>query len=364
MEIPDIHSETLCPPLASDARAQVLVRTFRAADAASWDDFVLRHPRGTPFHLTSWKQFLEQTFQYEPSYFIAERSGRLTGVAPFFWISNWVMGRCLMSVPLAAYGGILTLDPESEAALLRRTHEAAASRGAGYVELRNRNGGLIPGFHLNPRYVTFSTILFPDPQQNWKRLPRDTRYMIRKGEKLGLTVRVGLNELPVFYKLLAKNYHKLGTPVFPFRMFENLVTAFGKQWDLRVIYAGTKPVSAIFSFLFRDTVLPYYSGATSEAPRFAANNFMYWELMKHAAESGFRYFDFGRSKKGTGSYAFKTSWNMEEQQLDYQVYLVRRKTVPDFSPLNPRFALGVRAWQRLPFWLATRLGPQVVRWFP
>jgi hypothetical protein len=91
---------------------------------------------------------------------------------------------------------------------------------------------------------------------------------------------------------------------------------------------------------------------------------MYWELMKWAAEQGFRMFDFGRSKKGTGSFAFKSQWNMDVQPLDYQVLLVKRKTVPNFSPVNPKFEMAIRIWKKLPLSLTKLLGPAVVRLIP
>jgi hypothetical protein len=77
-----------------------------------------------------------------------------------------------------------------------------------------------------------------------------------------------------------------------------------------------------------------------------------------------RHFDFGRSKKGTGAFDFKTQWNIKPEPLDYQVYLGRRKAAPDFSPLNPKIELATRAWRKLPLWATKSLGPAFVRCFP
>lgn len=329
-----------------------------------WDRFVCEHPKGTFFHLTGWKRVLEQTFGYEPLYFCTERGGRITGVAPFFGVSNWMVGRCLISVPLAAYGGICAEDSESEQALVQHVQQLAAEKKADYLELRNRNGGLLAGFHPNTRYATFSTRLAADPETNWKSLPRDTRYMIRKGEKAGLRARRGLEQLEEFYRLFAVNMKRLGTPVYPISLFKNLIREFPGKVDLLLVHAGEQPVAGVFSFLFRDTILPYYAGALADARALAANNFMYWSLMKFAAGAGLRCFDFGRSKKGTGSYAFKTQWNMDVEPLDYQVFLIRRKSVPNFSPANPKFEFAGRIWSRLPLKLTLWMGPRVVRLFP
>jgi len=40
----------------------------------------------------------------------------------------------------------------------------------------------------------------------------------------------------------------------------------------------------------------------------AANDFKYWDLMRRACERGVRVFDYGRSKRGTGSFDFKKNW--------------------------------------------------------
>ena len=188
--------------------------------------------------------------------------------------------------------------------------------------------------------------------------------MIRKAAKAGLKTKRGFDQVSDFYRLLATSMRRLGTPAFPRALFQHLVEEFKENADLLLVYVGERPVSGVFSFRFRQSVLPYYAGAAPEATTLAANNFMYAELMRIAAEEGIREFDFGRSKSGTGAYAFKTQWNMDVQQLTYQVHLVRRKDLPNFSPVNPKFELATRVWKRLPLPLATWLGPRVVRWFP
>ena len=41
--------------------------------------------------------------------------------------------------------------------------------------------------------------------------------------------------------------------------------------------------------------------------------------------------------------------------------VARGRSVPDLNPLNPKLALFVAAWRRLPLMVATRLGPLIVR---
>lgn len=342
------------------------VKIYDLDDGAEgrWDEFVLRQSNGTFFHLTGWKRVIEKTFGYKPRYCYAERGGTITAVAPLFLVKNWIVGKCLVSTPFAVYGGVCASDKESEESLLEYLEQFARETNVGYLELRNKTGPLRIGCHANTLYSTFGKELTGDVDANFKRLPNDTRYMIRRATKAGLTSRRGLDQMETFYDLVARNLHHHGTPMFPKSLFTNLVDEFSRQVDLLVIYQGEEPVSAVMSFFCKDTVLPYYAGLGPRANKLGANNFMYWELMKYAAESGYRRFDFGRSKKDTGAYNFKLQWNMEVQHLEYQVYLVTRKTAPNFSPVNPKFERATKIWQKLPLWGANLVGPHVVKWFP
>jgi FemAB-related protein (PEP-CTERM system-associated) len=355
------NSQIPVPPVSS---APVVLRAQETQDAERWDRFVLRNPSGTFFHQMAWKRVLEKTLDHRAQYVYAERGGEIVGVAPVFMVSNWMVGRCLISSPLASYGGICAQDAEAEQALLEFVKRQAQGQQVDYLELRNQTGGTLPGFVANSRYSSFSMPLSKDPDAVLKGLPKDIRYMIRKAEKADLHVRRGPELLDEFYKLFAINMHRLGTPVFPRALFANLIEEFGKQIDVLIVYAGSEPVASAFSFLFRDTFHPYYIGGLPVARDLAANNFLWWELMKFAAQSGMNTFDFGRSKKGTGAYAFKKKWNPKITDLDYQVFLVKRKTAPNFSPANPKFELATRVWSRLPLWLTNKVGPQIVRLIP
>lgn len=340
------------------------VGTYDDSQAHRWDLFVRNEPSASFFHLSGWLRVMQQTFGYRCCALYAERNGQITGVLPLFIIKNWILGNCLISSPFAVYGGIAAADAESHAALLQHAKKLACKQEVQFLELRNRTGGLLSEFHHSSRHVTFSCELDGAPEVNLKRLPRDTRYMIRKAAKFGLRVVHDPNQLEQFHQLFAMNLRRHGTPMFPKSLLVNLMKEFSQQIDLLMVYSDDKPVSGVLTFLFGQTVLPYYSGASPEAQRLAANNYLYWELMRWAAERGYRFFDFGRSKTGTGAYFFKTQWNMKISPLPYQVYLVKKKSVPDFSPANRRFELATRAWSRLPLWLTKTAGPHIVRWFP
>jgi FemAB-related protein (PEP-CTERM system-associated) len=189
--------------------------------------------------------------------------------------------------------------------------------------------------------------------------------MVRQGEKHELIARMGSEELlRDFYSIYAESVRNLGTPVFPKTLFANLLRELGPACRILGVFRGDAMLAGVMTFFFRDQVMPYYGGASRDALRYAVNDFMYWRLMCYGAEHGYAFFDFGRSKVGSGSYDFKRHWGFEPKPLPYEYYLVRQREIPDLSPMNPRFALAVNVWKRLPLGLTRWLGPHLAPYFP
>lgn len=340
------------------------VRFLTSADETRWNDFVLAHPLGTPFHLTHWRDCIQATFGYEPRCLLAEQEDGVRGVLPLFVVRTPLAGKILLSSPFAVYGGILADSAEAAGALQRRLEELAREERVEYAELRNAWPQQCAGYHPVRRYVTFTQELKGTEEELLQSIPRKTRAAIRKSLQCGLESRC-TRSLDAFCRLYLANLRRLGTPAFPRRHFENLMERFGEACFVLEVLAEGRPVAAVLTFRFRDQVLPYY-GASD--PRFHAlqpNNFMYWDLMRRGLREGMRLFDFGRSKiEKSGSFDFKSHWGMTMRELPYEVLLVRRREPPDLSPNNPRFELFIRLWRRLPLWLTNRLGPPLVKWVP
>lgn len=330
----------------------------------AWDDYVMRHPKATIFHFTSWKRVIEKAFGYKAHYLFAEKHGTIRGVLPLFQVSSPVLGRTLISTPFAVYGGPCADDEQTARDLRAAACRIGEERGVQFLELRDQERICDPRFHTKDLYYTFD-LEFPHTVEELNgSFPRDTRYMIRKAEKGGLRAELDSRHLDAFYKIFCHSYHHLGTPVFPKSFFEIILDEFGEDCELTTIWHQQNAVAAVMTFRFRDWILPYFGGSYLESRRLAANNYMYWEVMKRGMETGARFFDFGRSKLGTGAYAFKTQWNMRRRALPYHYFLVRRKTMPNFSPANPKFSASISLWKSMPLALTRMLGPKVIRWFP
>jgi CelD/BcsL family acetyltransferase involved in cellulose biosynthesis len=123
-------------------------------------------------------------------------------------------------------------------------------------------------------------------------------------------------------------------------------------------------VAAVFTFVFKERIIPYFSGTLSEYNRYAINDFMYWELMKYGCEHDFSIFDFGRSKKDTGSFHFKRHWGFEPVTLPFLYQLVEQRDMPEVNPANPKYSLMINVWRKLPLAVTKWIGPRVNRYIP
>ena len=68
---------------------------------------------------------------------------------------------------------------------------------------------------------------------------------------------------------------------------------------------------------------------------------MYREVLRRAVEAGYRRFDFGRSKAGTGAFNFKRHWGFEPEPLFYEHRLFGSDLIPERNPLNPKYATAM-----------------------
>ncbi|HEV2747210.1 MAG TPA: FemAB family XrtA/PEP-CTERM system-associated protein [Allosphingosinicella sp.] len=350
-----------------NAFAPVSGLIVRVADAKTEsgriDAFVRAHPQATPFHRPQWSAAVERGCGQRSRYLVAEAaSGALTGVLPLTEVRSVLFGSALVSSGFAVGGGILAEDEAGAAALADAAWALARRIGCASVELRG--GGLPPGWRRRDgTYANFARDLPAEDAAILASIPRKQRAEVRRAQGLGLVVSTGNSSAArsAHYRVYAESVRNLGTPVFPKRLFEAMLEAFGEEADIVTLSQDDEPVASVLSFYFRGTVYPYWGGGTRAARGLRANELLYYELMRHAAARGCTRFDFGRSKLGTGAYAFKKNWGFEPQPLVYAVRTAGGGACREINPLDPKYRLQVAAWKKLPLWLANRLGPPIAR---
>jgi FemAB-related protein (PEP-CTERM system-associated) len=333
-------------------------------DDAPRDALVAAHPRGTVFHLSAWRDVVQEVYGHPSHELLAWRDGALVGVLPLMEFRSLRGRRQLLSTPYAVYGGPLGADVEVEQALLSAAMRAAERLGVGYLELRYVDA---PANDLRESdlYATFVRDLPSDPASVLARMPKKARADARKGREQGLELAEGQWYVDDLHRLFLRNKHGLGSPGLPLRHFHAILSRLGARTHVHLVRAGRSPVAAVMSFGFRDTLIAYYAGTAPGADRTAkASNFMYMALQEWAVERGFKRFDFCRSRKDSGPYQFKKHQGFEPRPLHYRFHLVKDAQLPSFTPSNPRTRLLRTAWSRLPLWVAGRISDSVAAYLP
>ncbi|MBD3745691.1 MAG: FemAB family PEP-CTERM system-associated protein [Sphingopyxis terrae] len=335
------------------------------ADAAAWDAYVAAHPDATPFHTRAWCEAITKATGHRCHLVTArDAHGALTGLVPLHHVRSPLFGQALVGSGFAVDGGLLADDAAVADTLATGAADLACALGVPSVELR---GGPLPegeGWRREDDvYAGFTRDLAADDEAELLAVPRKQRAEVRKALAGDLSVSTGRDatERRDHYRIYATSVRNLGTPVFPKALFDAVLDAFGEHADILTVRADGRPVASVLSLYWRGTVMPYWGGGTAEARGLRANELMYFALMGHARARGCTRFDFGRSKLGTGPFAYKKNWGFEPRPLTYARWLAPGEAPRDTNPNSAKYRLQVDLWKKLPLWAANRIGPMIAR---
>ena len=340
----------------------IKVTQLEERDRDAWNHYVHCSVDATFFHLVEWQSIFDDVLGHRSYYLMAKKAAEVVGIFPLVHVKSKLFGNALISVPFGVYGGILADDEQVQELLSEQALTLARELKVDYVEVRDQFAvnTLDASWHAKDLYVTFKKELLATEEDNFKAIPRKQRAVVRKAIDYGLTSEWD-NDTDRFYAMYSESVRNLGTPVLSKKYYQSLLDVFGDQCRVLTILDKDQPVSSVLNFYFKDQVLPFYGGGPAIARSCRANDFMYWELMRLSVEQGIKVYDFGRSKDGAGSYRFKKHWGFKPEPLPYRFHLIKAKDVPDLSPVNPKYQLAIKAWQKLPLPVTHMVGPIIAR---
>ncbi|MET0372192.1 MAG: FemAB family XrtA/PEP-CTERM system-associated protein [Sphingobium sp.] len=330
--------------------------------AAAIDAFVLAHPASTPFHRPAWMLGVEKATGNRAHMLVAVGpSGWIRGLLPLHHMKSRLFGEALVSSAFAVDGGILAEDPVAIAALAGAAQGLARDAGGLSMEL---HGGPGPeGWQPYSEHVGFAGPLAADDEAQLAAVSRKHRAEVRKGlANSALRVEIGRHARLIrdHHRVYSESVRNLGTPVFPARLFNEILHRFGDDADIAVVYEGQRPVSAVLTLYHGGAAMPYWGGGVKDARRLRSNELLYFRLMTHARARGMTHFDFGRSKKDSGPVAWKRSFGFEPRPLLYHVWTPDGNG-RDIDPRNPKYQRRIDLWKKLPLPVANLIGPFISR---
>jgi FemAB-related protein (PEP-CTERM system-associated) len=335
----------------------------------AWDRFVEQHPQATVAHLSGWGRIIAAAYGHLPVGLMAVEDGEPVGVLPLIAMRSRLFGRRLVSMPFLDYGGVLVAPDGApagaiEAALVREALAVAEETRSASLSLRQ----LYPVPLEHPTAADRATMLLPltTADAMWKALPSERRNRVRKGEKNGLTAAwCGAEALDDFYRVFAVNMRDLGSPVHSRAFFRHMLKELPDTARVLMVRdRDGRAVGAAVCLFFRDTIMVPWVSSLREAFALCPNFVLYWEVIRHGCEHGYRVLDLGRSFKNAGTYEFKRQWGAQEHTLPWIFIDTAAGAAPSVERDTSRFAPFIRAWKRLPVPAANLLGPWVRRQVP
>lgn len=340
------------------------VRLAERSDAARWDAYVRSHPEATGYHRWAWRTVFARGLGHATSYLLAFDGPAVVGVLPLVEVRSWLFGRALSSLPYVNYGGVLADSDAIAHHLVEYAARLADERRLSHVLLRHRRR-VLPDLPVRTHKVTMTMPLGGSVDGMWQALDRKVRNQVRKGEKSGLTVVTGGEELlDEFYGVFATNMRDLGTPVYGRELFQEVLAAEPVDARLHVVRLGDAPVAGALTYSFGNTIEVPSASSLKEHRALCPNHLMYWSMIRHAIGEGRTRFDFGRSTPDDGTFQFKEQWGASPEPLYWEYRTIGAAEVPSEDRKDVRYQRRIDAWKQLPVALATFIGPHIARCVP
>lgn len=347
---------------------RLIVRPATDRDRGVWDEYVLGHPWGSPYHLFAWKEAIERAYAFTCTYLLAEDDSGIRGVLPLARVCLPGGKGALVSLPYCDFGGIASDDPAVSQELLHSVPEWTASRG--HPPLEVRSPAPLPGWEEDTfRLGTKARLVLELPEGAQSLLAgfrSKLRSQLRKPQRDGLTSEIGGVELlDEFYGVLRRNMRDLGSPVHSREWFRCLLEGYGTRMRLCVVrMPDGSPAAGGVMFCTRRSVTVPWASSLRELNRWNPNMLLYWTMLSHAADGGWEWFDFGRSPFRAGTWRFKRQWGAEPAPLYWGRFRVGNGELSPL-PLNESTYgggyrdLAERVIRKLPVPVATFLGSRL-----
>lgn len=333
-------------------------------EQGAWNNYVSKQPAATIHHRAEWRELLHKTYDLESFYFFArDKNKHIVGILPLIRLNSHLFGNLLVSMPYFQRGGAVADHPLIEQKLMQTANDQAARLGIDHIEYRDD----IPREGLPVQFHKVNMVLsLPDSEDAlWKSFTPKLRAQIRRPQREKPQVLLGGKEyLDEFYNVYTRNMRDLGSPAHSRLLVENILDRFPENSSIIVLRLNNKPVSVGLLLGHGTTMEISLASTIREVNPLSMNMLLYWEVLKLAIRNGYKAFDFGRSSKEAGTYRFKRQWGAQPKQLYWHYWLGEGGELPSLNPSNPKYALVISVWKRLPVTLTKWLGPLIIKNLP
>jgi hypothetical protein len=301
-------------------------------DMPLWDSYVSTSKYGLVYHLSCWKELLEQSFEHIKGYFFAIRDtadNRIVGGVPVYWVKSRILGSRLVSIPYSTICDPLISNDFDMNLIVNEAAGKFTETKTKYLEIRTCfNNALLsnstPGRIDN--YFHHFLNLDAGLQEIFNSFHvKSIKTPIKIALKNCLELKQGVDDgdIEKFYHLYFDTRKRLGLPPMPLRFFDrmwHLLRPKGLMSLLFALFEG-RPIAGMIITKFNGVVTAEYMEDSIKYRMLCPNHFLYWESIKMACNEGYRMFSFGRThERNKGLMNFKNHWGtniVPTQALSY-----------------------------------------------
>ncbi|HLV97923.1 MAG TPA: GNAT family N-acetyltransferase [Ktedonobacterales bacterium] len=291
-------------------------------------------------------------------------NGEISGFLPVCTLRSPVTGKRLVALPFSDHCPLLVADGTSAEELVEQALRLAGEQNARYLELRTGNHPALAArsdLAESALYVRWLLWLQADPDGVWAGLSKSVKQMIRKSQKMGVTVRLAerREEMAHYYRLhLQTRTKKHGMPSQPQRFFFGLWDAFAASGALQLLLAEHegRVIAGMILLASGSTIRDAYSASDASTLSLAPNNLLMWQAITWGCAHGYRTLDMGRTAcDNEGLMSFKRRWGAIKEPLAYYYY-PRMDGLASTPEQSWKFRLLTNCWRQMPLQVAGPLG--------
>lgn len=338
--------------------------SFDVEQTQDWAEF--EPPRQTLYHDLRWRTVFADTMHRELAYVSARGPDQqLVGILPLCITRSRLFGHYGCSLPYVNYGGPLGLSPDIEDRMISWLFEQIPAWGLGHVEVRDTRERALKGAstRTDKAAMVLDMSQFNGADDVLSSLSSKVRSQVKKALRQDIDFRWGKTDrVDDFYQVFARNMRDLGTPVYTRQLFHAITEQFVHESHIVVGYYAGEPVSAAFLLEHNGRWEIPWASTLRRANALSANMALYATILTALPERRAVQFDFGRSSVDAPTYRFKKQWGALPHQLYW--YYPDSYASASLTTESKKFQLAIAAWQKLPVWLANRLGPGIVENLP
>lgn len=274
-------------------------------DTVCWDEYVMRHPKGSVFH-TSWmaraysqsphcKPFAQAIRNVNGDIIAMLSSVRVSIVAGIG--SRFTSRSIHFGEPLCEP----TAEGEQAMSKLIEEHDRWMRGRALFAEIRpinppDRERALLEraGYEFKG-YLNYIVDVSRDAETLWQALSKSTRQKIQRSFNRGVEISQGSTHTNIdrMYALVKESYQRSKIALVDVRLFHAALDYFPEEVvQVRLATYQGKDVAAGIGLMFGGRFYAWYGGSL-RLPEITPFDCLTWDEIRFSSERGLRYYDFG-----------------------------------------------------------------------